>query len=78
MESPHQFVLMIPRSETEKLLEEYLQAPGIQAERELELRRFHSTGDGISCVLVHSDGRQETVEASRLISSVWSFTERPC
>jgi 2-polyprenyl-6-methoxyphenol hydroxylase-like FAD-dependent oxidoreductase len=67
IESPYNFVLMIPQSETERLLEEHLETLGLKAERQVELKQFHSGADGVSCTLLHSDGREETAEASWLI-----------
>jgi 2-polyprenyl-6-methoxyphenol hydroxylase-like FAD-dependent oxidoreductase len=67
VESPYNFVLMIPQSDTERLLEEYLAAFGLKAERQVELKQFESSADGVSCTLLHPDGREETAEASWLI-----------
>jgi 2-polyprenyl-6-methoxyphenol hydroxylase-like FAD-dependent oxidoreductase len=67
IESPHNFVLMIPQSDTERLLEEHLGTFGVKAERELELKQFKTTADGVSCTLLHSDGREESADASWLI-----------
>jgi 2-polyprenyl-6-methoxyphenol hydroxylase-like FAD-dependent oxidoreductase len=67
IESPYNFVLMIPQSDTERLLEGYLETFGLKAERQLELKQFQSSGDGVSCTLLHSDGREESAEASWLI-----------
>jgi 2-polyprenyl-6-methoxyphenol hydroxylase-like FAD-dependent oxidoreductase len=67
IESPYKFVLMIPQSETERLLEEHLATFGLKAERQVELKQFQSSADGVSCTVLHSDGREEIVEASWLI-----------
>jgi 2-polyprenyl-6-methoxyphenol hydroxylase-like FAD-dependent oxidoreductase len=67
IESRYNFVLMIPQSETERLLEEHLETLGLKAERQVELKRLESGADGVSCTLLHSDGREETAEASWLI-----------
>jgi 2-polyprenyl-6-methoxyphenol hydroxylase-like FAD-dependent oxidoreductase len=67
IESPYNFVLMIPQSDTERLLEEHLATLGIKAERQVELKQFQSTADGVSCTLLHSDGTEEIAEASWLI-----------
>ena len=67
LDSPHKFVLMIPQSETERLLEEHLRTFDVRVERQLELSQFQATADGVSCTLDHSDGRQEAVEADWLI-----------
>ncbi|HSZ77008.1 MAG TPA: FAD-dependent monooxygenase [Chthoniobacterales bacterium] len=65
--SRYNFVLMIPQSETERLLEEHLETLGLKAERQVELKQLKSGADGVSCTLLHSDGREETAEASWLI-----------
>src|ERR1700741_2121146 len=55
VESPYNFALMIPQSDTERLLEEHLATFGIKAERLVELKQFQSTAGGVSCTLLHSD-----------------------
>jgi 2-polyprenyl-6-methoxyphenol hydroxylase-like FAD-dependent oxidoreductase len=67
VDSPYKFVLMIPQSETERLLEEHLATFGVKAERQNELKSFQETVDGVSCALQHADGTEETVEAYWLI-----------
>jgi 2-polyprenyl-6-methoxyphenol hydroxylase-like FAD-dependent oxidoreductase len=67
IESPHNFALMIPQSDTERLLESHLATFGVKAERQTELMKFESSADGVSCTLRHSDSRDETVEATWLI-----------
>jgi 2-polyprenyl-6-methoxyphenol hydroxylase-like FAD-dependent oxidoreductase len=67
IESPYNFVLMIPQSDTERLLEEHLATFGQKAERQVELKQLQSSADGVSCILLHPDGREETAEASWLI-----------
>jgi 2-polyprenyl-6-methoxyphenol hydroxylase-like FAD-dependent oxidoreductase len=67
IESPYKFVLMIPQSETERLLEEHLATFGLKAERQVELKQFQWSADGVSRTVLHSDGREEIVEASWLI-----------
>lgn len=69
VDSKYKFVLMIPQSETERLLEEHLATLNVKAERQTELTDFKETADGVSCVLKHADGSEETVEASWLIGA---------
>jgi 2-polyprenyl-6-methoxyphenol hydroxylase-like FAD-dependent oxidoreductase len=69
IDSKYKFVLMIPQSETERLLEEHLATFNLKAERQTELTDFHETADAVSCVLKHADGREETAEASWLIGA---------
>jgi 2-polyprenyl-6-methoxyphenol hydroxylase-like FAD-dependent oxidoreductase len=62
----YQYALMIPQSETERLLEEQLERLGVLVERRVELASFTDTGDGVGTVLRHADGREETFDASYL------------
>lgn len=67
IDSPHNFVLMIPQSDTERLLEQHLASLGVKVEREVELTQFKPGTGGVSCTLRHSDGTEEATEASWLI-----------
>jgi 2-polyprenyl-6-methoxyphenol hydroxylase-like FAD-dependent oxidoreductase len=67
VDSPYKFVLMIPQSETERLLEEQLAEFGVKTERQLALTEFEQGEEGVVCSLVRSDGSSERVEASWLI-----------
>ena len=66
VDSPHAYALMIPQSETERLLEERLAAQGLSVERQVELVSFTSAPDGVRAELRHADGREETVSADWL------------
>lgn len=67
IDSLYRFALMIPQSETERILEEHLATFGIAVERQKELTRFKETADGVCCTLQDGGGREETLEASWLI-----------
>lgn len=67
VDSPYKFVLMIPQSETERLLEEQLTEFGVKTERQLALEDFEQGEEGVKCTLVRSDGSNELVGASWLI-----------
>jgi 2-polyprenyl-6-methoxyphenol hydroxylase-like FAD-dependent oxidoreductase len=69
VDSKYKFALMIAQSETERLLEEHLATLNVKTERETELIDFTQNADGVTYVLKHSDGRQETGEASWLIGA---------
>jgi 2-polyprenyl-6-methoxyphenol hydroxylase-like FAD-dependent oxidoreductase len=69
VDSKYKFVVMIPQSETERLLEEHLATLNVKAERLTELTDFKETADGVSYVLKHADGSEETGEASWLIGA---------
>lgn len=65
--SAFSYLLMLPQSETERLLEEHLKTFGHTVERETELTDFVDSEEGVSCTLRHARGRVETLEAAWLI-----------
>ncbi len=65
--SPYPFGLMLPQSDTERLLEERLAGQGLAVEREVELLSFTTRDDGVDAVLGHPDGRKEEVAAAWLV-----------
>jgi 2-polyprenyl-6-methoxyphenol hydroxylase-like FAD-dependent oxidoreductase len=65
--SPHPYALMLPQSETERLMEEHLNACGVQVERSVELMSFEEAGEGFVSTLRFADGREERFESSWLI-----------
>ncbi len=65
--SPFPFALMIPQSETERLLTAHLATFGVTVEREVELVGFSERHDGIAARLRHADGRLEEVDTPWLI-----------
>ncbi|TDH60979.1 monooxygenase [Dankookia rubra] len=66
--SPYPYGLMLPQSETERLLEERLSREGVAIERRVELASFTVRRDGVEVVLRHAvDGREEVVSADWLI-----------
>jgi 2-polyprenyl-6-methoxyphenol hydroxylase-like FAD-dependent oxidoreductase len=66
-ESPFGFPLMIPQSETERILLEHLAHHGIEVDRQVELMSFDESADLVLCQLRHADGREESVETPWLI-----------
>ena len=64
--SPFPFALLIPQSETERLLEQELAAAGVQVERQVELLAFADDGQQVSATLRHADGREEHTVAAWL------------
>jgi 2-polyprenyl-6-methoxyphenol hydroxylase-like FAD-dependent oxidoreductase len=66
-ESPFGFPLMIPQSETERILSEHLSRQGVKVERQTELISFSEGTDSVVCQLKHADGREESVETPWLI-----------
>jgi len=67
VQSPYPYGLMLPQSETERLLEERLSTFGLTVERRVELATFKSSDNGVEAVLRHADGREETVFADWLV-----------
>jgi 2-polyprenyl-6-methoxyphenol hydroxylase-like FAD-dependent oxidoreductase len=67
VKSPYPYGLMLPQSETERLLEERLQGLGVSVERQIEVLDFKRTESGVQAVLRYVDGRQETVSANWML-----------
>jgi 2-polyprenyl-6-methoxyphenol hydroxylase-like FAD-dependent oxidoreductase len=67
METPHAYALMIPQSETERLMEEHLSTYGVQVERRVEMVRFAPGADKVAVTLRHADGREEEIQVAWLI-----------
>jgi 2-polyprenyl-6-methoxyphenol hydroxylase-like FAD-dependent oxidoreductase len=67
VQSPYPYALMLPQSETERLLEERLRDLGVAVERQVELATFTSRSDGVDAVLRHANGHEETVSADWLL-----------
>ena len=64
---PYPFVLMLPQSETERLLEERLSGLGAAVGREVEFVSFTQVEQGVEAVLRHPDGRMESLSAAWLV-----------
>ena len=58
VDSPYRFGLMLPQSETERILTEHLATLGITVERNIELDRFADHGADVSCSLLPADTAQ--------------------
>jgi 2-polyprenyl-6-methoxyphenol hydroxylase-like FAD-dependent oxidoreductase len=67
VQSPYPYALMLPQSETERLLEERLRDLGVPVERAVELATFKNGDDGVEALLRHADEREETVSADWLV-----------
>jgi 2-polyprenyl-6-methoxyphenol hydroxylase-like FAD-dependent oxidoreductase len=68
VDTPYPFALMLPQSDTERLLEERLASLGVAVERQTELASFSATPEGVDALLLrHADGSQEQVHADWLI-----------
>jgi 2-polyprenyl-6-methoxyphenol hydroxylase-like FAD-dependent oxidoreductase len=64
--SPYNYALMLPQSETERLLEERLQRLGVSVERSTEATALKIGADGAEATLQRADGGQEMVRADWL------------
>ena len=67
VQSPYPYRLMLPQSETERLLEERLRDHGVIVERQVEATTFKSGEDSVEAVLRHADGREDSVSADWLV-----------
>jgi 2-polyprenyl-6-methoxyphenol hydroxylase-like FAD-dependent oxidoreductase len=56
VKSPFPYGLMLPQSETERLLEERLKGLGVSVERQVEVLGFKPSGTGIHATLRRADG----------------------
>jgi 2-polyprenyl-6-methoxyphenol hydroxylase-like FAD-dependent oxidoreductase len=65
--SAYRYALMIPQSETERILEEHLEKQGVRVDRTVTLEGFTERGNGIEALLHKANGAAETVTADWLI-----------
>jgi 2-polyprenyl-6-methoxyphenol hydroxylase-like FAD-dependent oxidoreductase len=65
--SVHRYALMLAQSDTERLLAEQLSQLSLRVERRVELTSFAQDGDGVTAVLRHADGRDETARVAYLV-----------
>jgi 2-polyprenyl-6-methoxyphenol hydroxylase-like FAD-dependent oxidoreductase len=65
--SPHPYALMLPQSETERLLDEHLNGLGVRVERSVEVIQFAASADRVVSTLRHADGHEEQLETAWLI-----------
>src|SRR5581483_5513333 len=66
LESRYPFALFIPQSETEKVLNEFMESLGVKTERSVELVSL-GNGPEIKATLRHPDGRMEEVHPQWVI-----------
>lgn len=66
---PWNFMLILPQSETEEILEARLAGLGVQVERGIELINFHQSEKGISATTRHVDGGESKISASYLLAA---------
>jgi 2-polyprenyl-6-methoxyphenol hydroxylase-like FAD-dependent oxidoreductase len=58
---------MIPQSDTERVLDEFLNSLGVKVERTVELTEFTTSDDKVVSTFRHADGAKEIAETPRLI-----------
>ena len=63
---PYPYALMIPQSDTERLLEGRLNELGVRVERGVEVTSVSLRSDGVDAVLRNADGREEKTSADWL------------
>ncbi len=61
-------MIIIPQSETERILEETLHERGIRVERGVEFLEFQQTADAVISRARHADGTEESIPSQFLIS----------
>lgn len=67
IESRYPYALMIPQSETERILEERLERQGMKVERTVTLEKFTDLGPKIEAVVRRADGESEQIDTDWLI-----------
>ena len=68
VETPYPFVLMLPQSETERVLLAHLERRGVACELGVAVADFTQDESGVSATLRHADGREEHGRFSALIA----------
>ena len=61
LDTSYPFALMIPQSETERILETRLAELGVTVERSVELTGFRDEGNAVEAEVRHADGTAQTV-----------------
>ena len=67
IDSRYNYALMIPQSETERILEQRLEAAGVKVERRVELASFTDKGAAVEATLRKADGASEVLGADWLV-----------
>jgi 2-polyprenyl-6-methoxyphenol hydroxylase-like FAD-dependent oxidoreductase len=65
--TPHPYGLLIPQSDTERLMGDFVTSLGVNIERNIELTDFVASADGVTSTLRHVDGTEEMFESGWLI-----------
>jgi 2-polyprenyl-6-methoxyphenol hydroxylase-like FAD-dependent oxidoreductase len=67
IDSRYPYALMIPQSDTERVLEEHLAQQGVKVERNVELQSFADQGSAVQAALRKANGESETLTADWLV-----------
>ncbi|SRR5579883_2429768 len=67
VDSPYPFVISLPQNQTERILIDHLASLGVEVERMVELSSLAQDEKGITAILHHPDGREETCTVAWLV-----------
>jgi 2-polyprenyl-6-methoxyphenol hydroxylase-like FAD-dependent oxidoreductase len=67
IKSPYDYALMLPQSDTERLLEAHLSKLGVKVERQVEALTFTQNESDVTTTLRHPDGSDEVLHTEWLI-----------
>ncbi|RDI53588.1 FAD-dependent monooxygenase [Microvirga subterranea] len=67
IDSPYPFALMIPQSETERILETHLKELGVAVERQVELTGFAERDGRVLSTILRPDDQNEVIETQWLV-----------
>ena len=65
--SPYPFLLMLPQSDTEAILERHLDAAGIRTETDVSLASFVQDATGVSATLRRNDGSEDVAHFAWMV-----------
>jgi 2-polyprenyl-6-methoxyphenol hydroxylase-like FAD-dependent oxidoreductase len=67
MQSAYSYALMVPQSETERILAEELEKRSVVVEREMELTAFSHDPDSLTATIKRADGSEEQIQTNWLL-----------
>ena len=67
VDSTYPYALLLPQSETERLLEDHCGSLGVRVERGVELLEFEALDSGVVATIGHAGGGSEVAEAAWLV-----------
>jgi 2-polyprenyl-6-methoxyphenol hydroxylase-like FAD-dependent oxidoreductase len=66
-DTPYPFLVILPQSDTEEILNNLLIKRGLKVERQVELKTFSQDERGVTAILVDGQGQEQTVDSHWLI-----------